>query len=104
MFGKDGLKVGFETEAQALAWRDALKDAITRLAVGTDLVGRSVSLFQESPLGRETTQSATNMTPISSPGSVTSADTGNLAKVRRYSVSQLRKHFHSIDQAQLVIA
>ena len=82
LFGKDGLKICFETEALALSWRDALKGAITKLASGTDLVGRSVSMFQDSPLGREATQSAASMTPISSPGSVASMDNGNLAKVR----------------------
>ena len=92
LFGKDGLKICFETEDLALRWRDALKDAIGRLATGSDLVGRSVSIFQDAPIGREATQSAASMTPISSPGSAVSVDNSNLAKVCSVSSCQHQSH------------
>ena len=88
LFGKDGLKVCFEKEEDAATWREAFWDAISNLStdmvgrhLSADLVNRSASTFQESPLGREKTNSITNMTPTSSPGSEAFMDHGNLAKV-----------------------
>ncbi len=90
LFGKDGLKVCYENEGDAQRWREALKEAISHLS--TDMVGRhistdlaqrspSTSTFQESPLGRDRANSATSMTPVSSPGSEAFIDHSNMAKV-----------------------
>ena len=97
LFGKDGLKLGCETEAEAQKWREALREAISNL--GTDIVGRHISTdlatrsastttFQdsplgrgESPLGRDRVLSSANLTPTSSPGSEAFLDHSNLAKV-----------------------
>ena len=89
LFGKDGLKVCFEKEDEASRWREAFRDAISHLStdligrhLSADLVARSPSTFQESPLGRDRTNSVSNMTPVSSPGSEAFMDHSNLAKVR----------------------
>lgn len=89
-FGKDGLKVCFETDEDAQQWREAFRETISHLS--TDMVGRhistdmatrspSTSTFQDSPLGRERANSSTNVTPVSSPGSEAFMDHSNLAKV-----------------------
>ena len=90
LFGKDGLKVCFETDEDAQQWREAFRETISHLS--TDMVGRhistdmatrspSTSTFQDSPLGRERANSSTNVTPVSSPGSEALMDHSNLAKV-----------------------
>ena len=89
LFGKDGLKVGFEREEDASKWREAFRDAISNLStdmvgrhLSADLAARSPSIFQESPLGREKSNSVTHLTPISSTGSEAFLDHTNLAKVK----------------------
>lgn len=89
LFGKDGLKVGFEKEEDAFKWREAFRDAISNLStdmvgrhLSADLATRSPSTFQESPLGRDkSSNSVANLTPVSSPGSEAFMDHSNLAKV-----------------------
>lgn len=89
LFGKDGLKIGFEGEEDASKWREAFRDAISNLStdmvgrhLSADLATRSPSTFQESPLGRDrSSNSVANMTPVSSPGSEAFMDHSNLAKV-----------------------
>ena len=97
LFGKDGLRIGFESETDAQQWREALREAISHLS--TDMVGRHISTdlparsssnttFHESPLGRaesplgRSALSSANLTPTSSPGSEVFNDHSNLAKVQ----------------------
>ena len=87
LFGKDGLKVCYDTEEEAIQWREAFREAISHLStdmvgrhLSADLVNRSPSTFQESPLGRDQTKSVANLTPTSSPGSEIFMDHSNLAK------------------------
>ncbi|KAL3141693.1 hypothetical protein ABBQ32_004380 [Trebouxia sp. C0010 RCD-2024] len=102
LFGKDGLKVGFESEEDASKWREAFQDAISNLStdmvgrhLSADLATRSPSTFQnveglrESPLGRQKSYSVTQLTPISSPGSEAFLDHTNLAKNLLESRAQL---------------
>lgn len=88
LFGKDGLKVGFEKEEDASRWREAFRDAISNLStdmvgrhLSADLAARSPSRFQESPLGRDKSNSVANLAPVSCPGSEAFMDHSNLAKV-----------------------
>lgn len=113
LFGKDGLKVGFESEEDASKWREAFRDAISNLStdmvgrnLSADLASRSPSTFQnveglrESPLGRHKSNSVTHLAPISSPGSDAFLDHTNLAKVKLCHYLYLHNHSSRRDRMQ----